>query len=256
MKRSIVANPRVDRPWRRCLTVLSGLAVVAALGGCASLSTTVGMQPHADAGDVPNRRNGTALYLELPGVEFSVAPGRQKVVSEWIGPLVLPIIPTGRSADPVEWPSPFPVEVRLYAWEEGFTFDPMETRLVLADGREVAPAGYGGPSHHTAFPGLDPAFRRHYPCDCWPEHWDQPDQLPHESRAYDVTVAAQRRPSVPEGKLGRRGITCFWLLFDTPVHADSPMRLRVDGLRRSGQPVAVPGITLRKDSFRTFGTVP
>ena len=229
-----------------------------AMPGCTSLSTTVGMQPVLPANSGDTYRNGQALYLALDGLELSVSPGRQQVVRDWIGPLLLPpIIPTGSGKDPLPSPGPFPIELRLYAWKDGFTFDPMSVELTTAEGRTLRPMAYTGPCHDTAYPGLDPAFRRRYPCACWPAYMGDLEKLPREGKDWTIYPSGEtKRPKSTESRLGRKGISCFWLFFDTPVRYDTEMQLSIAGLKRGGSRVTVPAYTLRKGRFKTFGTVP
>lgn len=249
------AASRESRTHRAAAAAAAAASVLLALAACTTLSTTVGLQPFVSDRSLPSYRSAAALYLTLPGIEVSVSPGGQTVVSEWVGPfLVPPVIPTGTRKAAKEIPPPFPVELRFYAWEDGYTFDPMEVELTTPEGRSLRPMAYFGPRHKTMFPGLEPAFRHRYPCEMAAGRTPEITDLPHERSDWPLAVSS--KPKGEEITIGRKGLTCFWLLFDTPVRFDGEWQLRVSGLKRSSVVVELPVYSLRRAEFHTFGTVP
>jgi hypothetical protein len=230
-------------------------SVLLAQASCTTWSTTAGLQPFVGDRELPSYRNGAALYLTLPGIEVSVSPGGQVVVGEWMGLLLLPpVVPIGGIKTPEEIKPPFPVEFRFYAWEPGFTFDPMDVELITPEGKRLQPTSYFGPRHRTMFPGVEPAFRRRYPCEMSAGRTPAAADFPHEHS--DWPVLTWSKPEGEEFTIGRKGMTCFWLLFDTPVRYDAEWQLRVTGLKRSAVVVELPVYNLRRAEFHTFGTVP
>lgn len=243
--------------FKRCFCLLFLVATACPVTSCSVKQYYVFAAPSIKEQTLPSRVSNHTLYVYLDGLELSISPARLVVTKEKIGIAPFPpLITTSDEQDPIRRPSPYPIEVRFYSWIQGYTFDPMQSQLTIADGTIIPPSSYLGPIHRTTSPGLDVALREHYPC----ASSDSDDTKPTTSKtstAFPITAEpSAKEPIHAEGRLGRSGITCFWMLFDTEWLVNSTMQLSLKGISFSGDPINLPTINFTKGGAWVEGTVP
>jgi hypothetical protein len=214
------------------------LLVLAILQGCfvaqKSLLSAPSLSEKAAA-----KENDNLIFIEMAPVNLTVTASYRPVTKELIGILILPpFIPTKwhDEPDPNLIPDKTAIEVRLDPAGRQISFDPLRSVLRTADGKELRPAGFIGPTFGSLYISgamRDPTRQRPRPCSL-----------------------GDGKIKTPEGPIGLDAASCFYLVFDRRPYPDMDFDLSLEGVKNAGKPVPTPMIHFKKSSAWLFGMFP
>lgn len=223
---------------RRILTLTCTLFVLAALQGCLVAQKSLFSAPSLDEQGAV-KVNDNLIFIETAHVNLTVTASYRPVIKELAGICILPpFIPTKWQDEPTQGliPDKTAIEVQLDPVGMQVSFDPLRTVLKTADGRELRPAGFIGPTFGSLYISgamRDPTRSRPRPCSL-----------------------GDGKIKTSDGPIGLTEASCFWILFDHRPYPDMDFNLSLEGITDAGKPVPVPMIHFKKDSAWLFGMVP
>ena len=210
------------------------LFVLAILQGCFVAEKSLFSAPSLGEKTVA-KENENLIFIEMAPVNLTVTASYRPVIKELIGILILPpFIPTKwhDEPDPNLIPDKTAIEVRLDPAGRQISFNPLKAVLRTADGREMRPAGFIGPTFGSLrIPGA-------------------PRQRPRPCSLGDGKV------KISEGPVGLDEMSCFYLVFDRRPYPDMDFDLSLEGIEDAGKPVSTPRIYFKKASAWMFGMFP
>lgn len=223
---------------RRSLLFTGILIVLAILQGCFVAQKSLFSAPSLNE-DVTAKKNDNMIFIEMAPVNLTVTASYRPVIKELMGILILPpFIPTKWQDEPT--PSLIPdktaIEVRLNPAGRQISFNPLKALLRTADGKELRPAGFIGPTFGSLYisGGMrDPTRSRPRPCSL-----------------------GDGKIKTSEGPIGLDEANCFYLVFDRRPYPDMDFDLSLEGVKDAGKPVPTPMIHFKKSSAWLFGIFP
>lgn len=223
---------------RRILALTCTLFVLAALQGCFVAQKSLFSAPSLDEQGAA-KVNDNLIFIESKSVNLTVTASYRPVIKELMGILILPpFIPTKWQDEPTQGriPDKTAIEVQLDPVGLQVSFDPLRSVLRTADGRELRPAGFIGPTFGTLYIAgamRDPTRTRPRPCS-----------------------SGDGKLRTSGGPIGLKEASCFWILFDRTPYPDMAFDLSLDGVANAGIPVPAPVIHFKKGSGWLWGMVP
>jgi hypothetical protein len=223
---------------RRTLLLASILFVLAILQGCFVAQKSLFCSPSLDE-NTAAKKNDNLIFIEMAPVNLTVTASYRPVIKELMGILILPpFIPTKWKDEPNPdlIPDKTAIEVRLDPAGKQISFDPLKATLRTADGRELKPAGFVGPTFGSLYisGGMrDPTRSRPRPCSL-----------------------GDGKIKTSEGAIVLDETSCFWVLFDRKPYPDMDFDLSLNGVSDAGKPVSIPVVHFKKDSAWMFGIFP
>ena len=221
---------------KRSILLAVTLFVLAVLQGCFVAQKSLFSAPLPSAGTAAK---DNAVYIETAHVNIAVTASYRPVTKELIGILILPpFIPTKwhDEPDPDLIPDKTAIEVRLDPAGRQLSFNPLKSVLRTADGRELKPAGFIGPTFgflRDSGAMRDPTRHRPRPCSL-----------------------GDGKIKTSEGPIGLDEMSCFYLVFDRSPYPDMDFDLSLEGIEDAGKPVSTPMIHFKKASAWMFGMFP
>jgi hypothetical protein len=221
------------------MSLLAGaLLVGAALQGCSVAQKSLFSAPSVSE-QAAAKQNDNLIYIEMAPVNLAVTASYRPVIKELVGILILPpFIPMKWQDEPTPnlIPDKTAIEVRLDPAGRHVSFDPLKSVLRTADGRELRPAGFVGPTFGSLYisGGMrDPTLKRPQPCSM-----------------------GDGKIRTSAGPIRLDEASCFYLVFDRRPYPDMDFDLSLDGVEDGGTPVSIPLIHFRKDSAWLWGMFP
>lgn len=179
--------------------------------------------------------------IAIPGATLKILPLNEHVSFNVWG-IIVPFLPLPGGSNDSElydrWRRKHPsflINLSLVPQGDDLIFDLKGVRLHLTTGERLQPIGFWGPqtaSHWRYQPNLCRAY-------------EPGDRVP--------LISTDQAPESVEIKEE----TCFTLLFDTAApFPDQAFSLSITGMRKGGQPYAIPTIRFERDSGWEFDLVP